>query len=125
MAKKKKTFPPTKDHFIGFRLTEDLYAVIALEADKAKLSVSEYCRKVCVDKKIIQYQEKVFDSTELLKVFSDLGKIGGNLNQIARHLNGGGELTPSLRNEIMQTITTIRDIREEIKGMAGEYRGDH
>ena len=80
---------------------------------------------MCTDKKLIIRQENVFDSTELLKALSDLGKIGGNLNQIARHLNDGGELTQSMRADIMGSISTIRDIRENIKEMAGEYRGNH
>lgn len=125
MARKKKTFPPTKEHFIGFRLTEDLYSVIADEADKAKISVSEYCRKVCTDKKLIIRQENVFNSQELLKALSDLGKIGGNLNQIARHLNDGGAFSQSMKKEVMDSISTIREIRENIKEMAGEYRGNH
>lgn len=125
MGRPKKTFPPTKQHQIVFRLTEDLYSVIADEADKAKISVSEYCRKVCTDKKLIIRQENVFDSQELLKALSDLGKIGGNLNQIARHLNDGGELSQSMKMEVMDSISTIREIRENIKAMAGEYRGNH
>lgn len=125
MGRPKKIFPPTKQHQIVFRLTEDLYSVIADEAEKAKISVSEYCRKVCTDKKLIIRQENVFDSQELLKALSDLGKLGSNLNQIARHLNDGGELTLSMRKDIMESITSIRDIRENIKEMAGEYRGNH
>ena len=125
MARRKKTYPPTKEKRIIFRVTDNLYDVIAAEADKAKLSVSEYCRKVCTDKKIVIRQENVFDSQELLKALSDLGKIGGNLNQIAKHLNANGEFTPSIREDILQTITMLRDIRENIKEMAGEYRGNY
>lgn len=125
MGRPKKSFPPAKQHQIVFRLTEDLYSVIADEADKAKISVSEYCRKVCTDKKLIIRQENVFDSQELLKALSDLGKIGGNLNQIARHLNDGGELTQAMKKDVMDSISTIREIRENIKEMAGEYRGNH
>ena len=125
MGRPKKSFPPAKQHQIVFRLTEDLYSVIADEADKAKISVSEYCRRVCTDKKLIIRQENVFDSQELLKALSDLGKIGGNLNQIARHLNDGGELSQSMKMEVIDSISTIREIRENIKEMAGEYRGNH
>lgn len=125
MGRPKKSFPPAKQHQIVFRLTEDLYSVIADEADKAKISVSEYCRKVCTDKKLIIRQENVFDSQELLKALSDLGKIGGNLNQIARHLNDGGELTQAMKKDVMDSISNVREIRENIKEMAGEYRGNH
>lgn len=68
-------------------------------------------------------KEKVFDNPELLSALSNIGKIGSNLNQIARHLNEGNSIDTSLRKELLQCITELRSIREEIKEMAGEYRG--
>ena len=125
MARKKKEFPPIKERFIGFRVTEDLYKVIETEAFQAKMSVSEYCRSVATNKRIILKKEIVFDNPELLSALSNLGKIGSNLNQIARHLNEGGAMNLSLRKELLQCITEFREIREEVKEMAGEYRGDY
>lgn len=89
------------------------------------MSVSEYCRSVATNKRIIIKKETVFNSPELLSALSNLGKIGSNLNQIARHLNEGGSMDVALRKELMQCITELRNIREDIKEMAGEYRGDH
>lgn len=123
MARKKKEFPPVKERFIGFRVTEELYAIIEAEASQAKMSMSEYCRYLATNKRIILKKEKVFDNPELLSALSNLGKIGSNLNQIARHLNEDGSMNLSLRKEIMQCITELRNIREEVKEMAGEYRG--
>lgn len=54
-----------------------------------------------------------------------MGKAGGNLNQIARHLNQGGVQTDELRQEIKNCISCIYDMRDEIRKMAGGYRGDH
>jgi hypothetical protein len=125
MARKKKEFPPVKERFIGFRVTEDLYKVIETEASEAKMSVSEYCRSVATNKRIILKKEFVFDNPELLSALSNLGKIGSNLNQIARHLNEGGAMNLSLRKELLQCITELRAIRENVKEMAGEYRGNH
>ena len=125
MARKKKEFPPVKERFIGFRVTEDLYKVIETEASEAKMSVSEYCRSVATNKRIILKKEFVFDNPELLSALSNLGKIGSNLNQIARHLNEGGAMNLSLRKELLQCITELRAIRENVKEIAGEYRGNH
>lgn len=125
MARKKKEFPPVKERFIGFRVTEDLYEVIENEASQAKMSVSEYCRYLVANKRIILKKEKVFDNPELLSSLSSLGKIGSNLNQITRHLNEGGSMNLSLRKEILQCITELRSIREDVKEMAGEYRGSN
>lgn len=125
MARPKKTIAPIKEKRIMFRVTDELYDVIANEATSAKMTVSEYCRKICTDKKLIVRKEKVFNNPELLAALSNLGKIGSNLNQIARHLNEGGAMNLSLRKELLQCITELRSIREDIKEMAGEYRGNN
>ena len=123
MARKKKEFPPVKERFIGFRVTDELYGIIETEASQAKMSVSEYCRTLATNKRVTIRKEVVFNNPELLSALSNLGKIGSNLNQIARHLNEGNSIDVSLRKELLQCITELRLIREEIKEMAGEYRG--
>ena len=125
MALKKKEFPPVKERLIGFRVTEDLYQVIETEASQAKMSVSEYCRSVATNKRIVLKKEIVLNNPELLSALSNLGKIGSNLNQIARHLNEGVSIDPALKKELIQCITELRNIREDVKEMAGEYRGNN
>ena len=125
MARPKKETPPNKERFIHVRVTEELYEVILQEAEEAHLSVSAYLRKLATDERIILKKEIIFDSPELLSALSNLGKIGSNLNQIARHLNDGGSINLSLRKEILQCITELRSIREDVKEMAGEYRGSN
>ncbi len=125
MARKKKEFPPVKERFIGFRVTEELYGIIENEAAQAKMSVSEYCRSLAINKRIILKKEFIFNSQELLSALSNLGKIGSNLNQIARHLNEGGSMNQEIKKELIQCITELRSIREDVKEMAGEYRGDN
>ncbi len=123
MARPKKENPPTKERFIHVRVTEDLYDVISKEASEAHLSVSAYFRKLATDKRITLKKEIIFNDPKLLSALSNIGKIGSNLNQIARHLNEGNSIDASLRKELLQCITELRSIREEIKEMAGEYRG--
>lgn len=125
MARPKKETPPIKERFIHVRVTEELYEVISREAEEAHLSVSAYLRKLATDKRIILKKEVIFDNPELLSALSNLGKIGSNLNQIARHLNEGGSMNLSLRKEILQCITELRSIREDVKEMVGEYRGSN
>lgn len=86
MARPKKTITPIKEKRIMFRVTDDLYDVIANEAAFAKMTVSEYCRKVCTDKRLIVRKEKVFDNPELLSALSNLGKIGSNIVDIEANI---------------------------------------
>lgn len=124
MPRPKKEFPPKKEKFIGFKVTEELYDVISKEATEAKMSVSEYCRKLATDHKITIHQETVFDSSELLRALGDMGKIGSNLNQIAHHLNEGMPLYEDMKKEIYRSITDIKEIRDNIRSITGEYRGN-
>ena len=122
MGRKKKEMPPNKDHVIAFRVTDDLYDAIASDAAKAHLSVSEYCRQMATGRKITVHEEIVFDSSELLSILGDMGKIGSNPNQIAHHLNGGGAFSENLKSEVYQGIIAIYKIRDMVKELAGEYR---
>ena len=124
MPRKKKDFPPKKEHFIGFRLTDELYGVISQEAKNAKLSVSEYCRKLATEHKVTIHQETVFDSSELLKELGNTGKIGSNPNQIAHHLNEGNPMYENMKKEMYRCITDIKEIRDNIRKVTGQYRGD-
>jgi hypothetical protein len=124
MSRKKKEIPPAKEHFVGVRMTDEMWNVLDKNAVLAGISPSEYIRRLILNQKIVLKPELVFDSAELLAVFRNLGKIGGNLNQIARHLNEGGTFTEEMATEISECITQLHQMRDEVKEMAGEYRGD-
>lgn len=125
MARPKKVMPPNKNHQITIRFTEELFDVLTKDAEAAQLPRAEYIRKLITNRHPVVKHEIVFDNPELLSVLSNLGKIGSNLNQIARHLNEGGSMNLSLRKELLQCITELRSIREDVKEMAGEYRGSN
>lgn len=122
MSRPKKKIPPKKEHQISIRLTDDLYTAITEDAKKAHLPRTEYVRSLITDKHPVIHHEVVFDSEELLKVLGDMGKVGSNLNQIAHHLNGGGYFSESLEKEIKQGILALKNMRDDIKSIAGQYR---
>jgi hypothetical protein len=124
MSKKKKDIPPAKEHFVGVRMTDEMWSVLERNAVLAGISPSEYIRRLILNQKIVLKPEPVFESTELLDVFRNLGKIGGPLAQIARHLNEGGTFTEGMAKEVSVCIAALHEMRDEVKEMAGEYRGD-
>lgn len=125
MARPKKQLPPAKDHQLSIRFTEELYNVLTADAEAAGLPRTEYIRQLITDHKPVVKQQIVFDDTELLQVFRNLGHYGANLNQIARYLNQGGSMTNTMWKEIKECVSEIYEIRDAIKEMAGEYRGSH
>lgn len=86
--------------------------------------MTEYIRELITGKNPPVKYEIVYNSPEILKIFRDLGYMSSNLNQIARQLNQGGKISKELGEEIRGSITEIRHLREEVKELTGEYRGD-
>ena len=125
MARPKKNLPPGKGKKFTIRVTDEMFEALEAEANAAGLSTSEYARKLLLDHRPVVKQEIVYDSEELLHTLGDMGKIGSNLNQIAHYLNGGNPFDAHLKSEVMQGIIALYKIRDTIKDMAGEYRGNH
>lgn len=107
MARPRKETPPKKEHFIGIRLTDDLFEVLSANAEKAGLSLSAFIR-LLIAGKIIKAQPPIFhDDTALVSELAKLNKLGSNLNQIARYFNEGGLMTNPLAQELHHTLQEL------------------
>ena len=67
--------------------------------------------------------ELVADVPEIKKLIGEFGKIGSNLNQIARYFNQGGIISAEMRGEIKKCIRDIYEMKYEVMKMAGDFRG--
>lgn len=124
MTRPKKTIPPAKECQITIRMTQDLFDVLTKDAQDAKLPRTEYIRHLITGRTPSVKYEIVFNNPKILKIFANLANITGNLNQIAHHLNAGRGWTDELRREVYESIYEVREMRKELKELAGEYRGD-
>ena len=124
MSRPKKEKPPSKDYQITLRMTKDLYDVLTADAKAARLPRTEYIRQLITNRNPIVKQEVVYNSEELLHIFRNLGNISGNLNQIARYLNQGGKMTNDMWKVVSDSIAQLLHMRDDVKRLAGEYRGD-
>lgn len=106
------------------RLTDTEYEIVAANAKAANLSLAEYARKQIMNKRVIVKYELVADLPELKKLIGEFGKIGSNLNQIARHFNSGGIHSQEMRKAINQSIARIYEMKYEVLKLAGEFHGD-
>ena len=77
-------------HFVAVRLTDVELNLLDQGATCFSISRSEYLRKLLLEKQINHQIEVVADMNDLRKLVSEYGKIGSNLNQIARYFNTGG-----------------------------------
>ena len=85
-------------HFIGLRLTDVELDLLDQGAACLSISRSEYLRKLLLEKQINHQIEVVADMNDLRKLVSEYGKIGSNLNQIAKHFNSGGSQSRAIEN---------------------------
>lgn len=121
MARPKKHKELKRNHQIMLRLTDTEYEIISSNAKNASLPLAEYARKTHTreDSKgsLMRF---VADLPELKKLIGEFGKIGSNLNQIARYFNSGGIHSQEMRKYIQQGIADIFEMKHEVLKMAGD-----
>ena len=92
-----------KDTRLIFRVSpHDRISVVA-KARRAKISVSDFCRKAVLEKEV-RYIEG------LSSIVYELNKIGTNINQIAVAANQGRDVAPTMaviKNRMIQTLNNI------------------
>ena len=123
MARPKKEKMTQRSHHITLRLTELEYKIVMEAAKEKNLSRSDYIRQTVLNGSSIVKYEIVADIPELRSLVSEFGKIGGNLNQIAKYFNMGGTRSKAMQDEIHDCITQLFALRNEVRKMAGDYHG--
>ena len=123
MRKKKARLTPQKERFVGIRFDQATYDKIEAAARAADLSVSEYIRRMVVKGKVVVRQEIVAEVPMLKKLIAEFRKIGSNLNQIARHYNGGGVRSKEMYERTQRAISELYAMKYEVERMGGEFRG--
>ena len=123
MARPKKDRDIARTHLIAFRLTDLEYELVTEKAKEAGVSASAFIRNLLLDGNVTIRYEIVADIPELQRLTAELGKIGNNLNQIAKYFNMGGVRSKSMQDEIHDCITKLFEMREDVKKMAGDYHG--
>ena len=109
-------------HFIGLRLTDVELDLLDQGAACLSISRSEYLRKLLLEKQINHQIEVVADMNDLRKLVSEYGKIGSNLNQIAKHFNSGGSQSRAIENEIHQCMLKMESSSLNTRMITGTLR---
>ena len=122
MARPKKDKELQHKHQIMLRLTDTEYEIVSENAKAARLPTAEYVRKQVMKQKVTAKYEIVADLPELKKLVAEFGKIGSNLNQIARHFNSGGIHSQEMRRAIDQSVARIYEMKFEVLKMAGDFQ---
>ena len=124
MARPEKDKKLKHKNFITLKLTDVELACLEQSAKAMNISRVEYLRNLILEKPMIYKYEVVADNEQLKKLNAEIGKIGSNLNQIAKHLNQGGVRSMILQDRVHECIDKLFDLRRQVMELAGDYYGD-
>ena len=125
MTRPQKETDMKREHRVTIRLTDTEFSIIENAAPQAEMSISEYMRTQTMEGKVNARFEIVANVDQIKKLIGEFGKIGSNLNQIARYFNQGGVLSSEMRNEIRKSLRDIYEMKYEVMKMAGDFRGSN
>ena len=125
MTRPPKETDMKREHRVNIRLTDTEFSIIENAAEQAEMSISEYMRTQTMQGQVNARFEIVADVAEIKKLIGEFGKIGSNLNQIARYFNQGGIISTEMKNEIRKSLRDIYEMKYEVMKMAGDFHGSN
>ena len=125
MTRPPKETDMKREHRVTIRLTDTEFSIIENAAEQAEMSISEYMRTQTMQGQVNARFEIVADVAEIKKLIGEFGKIGSNLNQIARYFNQGGIISTEMKNEIRKSLRDIYEMKYEVIKMAGDFHGSN
>ena len=125
MTRPKKEKEMSRNQRITVRFTDTEFAIIENAAKQANLSLAAYVRTQTLKGNVYTKIEIVADVPEIKSLLAEFGKIGGNLNQIAKYFNQGGIHSQEMRAAINQCITELYEMKYKVMKMAGDFRGSN
>ena len=125
---RKKYNTPHRRHVVKTRMTDEEYADFTGRLAAYEISQSEFIRQAIRKATIrpIVTVSPVNDGllAALSKLTAEYGKIGGNLNQIARTLNEWHSPYPQLAGEVRAAVSDLAALKFEILQKVGDAVGN-
>ncbi len=119
---------PKRTHIVKTRLDDEEYADFLCRMEIYDMSQSEYIREAISGATIRPVVVASPINDELLsalgKLTAEYGRIGNNLNQIARHLNEWRSPYPSMEKELRDAAADLATLKYEIMKKVGDAIGN-
>ena len=120
---------PRKTKLIKFRVTEQEKLELELLCKLLRVNMSTLIRRSLLSQPIKQTLVITGGGEEALNILSDLlgqcGKIGSNLNQLARYFNSGGKDSEQIRTQLLTELSALTLFRLDAEKKMGELYGNH
>ena len=125
---RKRYNTPHRSRVVKTRMTEEEYAEFAERLSAYNMSQAEFIRQAITGAAIRPIITVSPVNDELLstvgKLIAEYGKIGGNLNQIARALNEYGTPYNALSGEVRAAIADLAALKFEVLRKVGKAVGN-
>ena len=120
--------PNNKTHFIKFRVTAEEKASLELTCKLLNLSMSTLIRRALhnakIERTVVVAGGGEDTLTAIFSLLAQCSKMGGNLNQLARHFNSGGADTEQIRAKILDELADLTAFRLHAEKVLGELYGN-
>ena len=120
--------PNNKTHVIKFRVTAEEKTSLELTCKLLNLSLSTFIRRaihnVKIEKTVIVASGGEETLTAVSTLLAQCSKVGGNLNQLARHFNSGGADTEQIRAKLLDELADLTAFRLHAEKVLGELYGN-
>ena len=125
---RKKYNTPHRRHVVKTRMTDEEYADFTGRLAAYEISQSEFIRQAIRKATIRPIITVSPVNDELLaavgKLTAEYGRIGGNLNQIARTLNEWHSPYPQLAGEVRAAVSDLAALKFEVLQKVGDAVGN-
>ena len=125
MTRPKKGESLIKTKGVHLRMSETEYEILSEKAIATNMSISDFIRNALNTQNVIIKYELTADVPEIKKLIGEFGKIGNNLNQIARYFNQDGIISSEMRTKIKKSLRDIYEMKYEVMKMTGDFRGSN
>ena len=119
---------PHRSRVVKTRMTEEEYAEFAERLSAYNMSQAEFIRQAITGAAIRPVIHVSAVSDELLaavgKLTAEYGRIGGNLNQIARTLNEWHSPYPAMAKELQDAAADLATLKFEVMKKVGDAIGN-
>jgi len=119
---------PKRNHIVKTRLNDDEYDFFLNRLDAYGMNQSAFIRKAISGATIRPVIVASLVNDELLaaigKLTAEYGRIGNNLNQIARHLNEWQAPYPDLAKELRDAAVDLATLKFDVMKKVGDTIGN-
>lgn len=119
---------PKRNHVIKTRLDDEEYEFFLQRMEVYGMNQSAFIRKAVAGTTIRPVIVASLVNDELLaaigKLTAEFGRIGNNLNQIARHLNEGQAAYPALAKELRDATVDLASLKFDVMKKVGDTLGN-